>query len=65
MLTITAAVMNTAVARHLAQPENRIRYALGNWRLWSEHQDTYQVKLARAAFYKWVDIAQCDDEGHF
>ena len=57
--------MDKRTAQYLAHPENRIHTCLVNILLWEAKADDYFAELAREAFYKWVGIAQENNEQHF
>ena len=57
--------MDKRVAQYLAHPENRIHICQANALLWGAKEDNSLAELARADLYKWVGIAQENNEQHF
>lgn len=53
--------MNTAVEKHLADPENRIRYCIKALEWWPE--DDAKPRALKSLFY-WIAKAE-DHEAHF
>ena len=56
----------TAVEKHLAQPENRIRYCTAAIRSCADPYtgDAYQKEIATAQLYYWIAKAE-DAEAHY
>jgi hypothetical protein len=57
--------MNKRTEQYLAHPENRIRSCLVNALLGRLRGGRALADLARADLYKWVGIAQENNEQHF
>jgi len=57
--------MNKRTAQYLAHPENRIHICQANALLWSAKEDNRLAQEARKDLYKWVGIAQENNEQHF
>lgn len=57
--------MDKKVKQFLGHPENRINLCKLNALLWNVKEDERMAGLARADLYRWVGIAQENNEQHF
>jgi len=53
------------VRAYLSHPENRIHICQANALLWDAKEDGWLADKAREELYRWVSIAQENNEQHF